>query len=1138
MRTDRQARTTIGKPHRFAGRLRPLVLAAALAAYSTAASAGIAFTNESDKLAYGDVFYESWGATWGDLNSDGYPDIYVSNHRNYGQLQVYNPTTQTFDPANDTDADGNWNAGFAHYDDHGASWADLDNDGDLDLLMNEARGQSRWLANDNGVLSTAVVTGPDGAFAWAHEDGTRDLTPNFTGKYFWAVLTDLNNSGRLDRILVDNDGVFPASVDLQGGGPAVTLPEVKPVTDMIPGDFNGDLLNDYITIRGHLRTNGSHLVDSTTIETTFSISTAANNQELKIYTAGSLTLHNINADHWRGNRDFNSVRIGSAERTPSAETFTLDVNDSANHGVSASSSSGRLFVGYIPAEGAWVLRFNDGSGLSYLHFYMTTDAPITSFEQPSTNLGDFPAHPRLFENTGAGFADAGFSIGLDKVNCSSGVAGDFDNDMDLDLYMGCRNGGANLANVVFENNGDGTFVQRFNHGGEGIQGGSIASMAGAADSVVLADYNIDGALDLMVSNGLHMRPRHIGGPKQLLQGVPGANHWMMFDLQGTTSNRDGIGAKILITTPDGKVQYREQNGGYHRWSQNHMRVHAGLGTNPQANVQVTWPSGQVDNYVALASRNVYILEEGGAASVRFNRQSPDTDGDGIPDSTDPDDDNDGFDDGVDAFPLDPTEWLDTDGDGVGDNGDAFPNDPSETSDADNDGIGDNADVDGDNDGLQDATEAALLATDADNVANALDLDSDNDAIADVVEAGLLDADDDFLVDDLLADQGTVVVAPDSDADGIPDFLDLESNNPSNDGTQYDIATTVHAALDTNGDGRLSAADTGGGVDADTDGIDDLIDRNPGAPGSGGPDDSCGDPGILGSSTQGTYLWRDCSSGVWSLRVVGGGTPTALTYTGTIEGLDPSVSVVEVSIEGPDVVDTSSAPGDLSYDLKIYNNGLDGLDFAAGANACFERTDALPVFLGAGATPIATADLDLTTLAACVAALDSDGDGLSDDDEVTIYGTDPNLADTDGGGVDDGEEVANGTDPLVPGDDNLVVDSDGDGLSDAEEAVLGTDPNDPDSDGDRLDDGLEVNTYGTDPLARNTDRDGINDYVEVTFKGTNPLVADTDGDGLTDGQESSSAGIGTDPLNPDTDGGGRNDGDEVALGTDPFDPSDD
>ena len=45
--------------------------------------------------------------------------------------------------------------------------------------------------------------------------------------------------------------------------------------------------------------------------------------------------------------------------------------------------------------------------------------------------------------------------------------------------------------------------------------------------------------------------------------------------------------------------------------------------------------------------------------------------------------------------------------------------------------------------------------------------------------------------------------------------------------------------------------------------------------------------------------------------------------------------------------------------------------------------------------------------------DRDGDGLYDDDERNVYGTDPGNPDTDGDGPDDGQEVYDGTDPLTP-----------------------------------------------------------------------------------------------------------------------------
>ena len=67
-------------------------------------------------------------------------------------------------------------------------------------------------------------------------------------------------------------------------------------------------------------------------------------------------------------------------------------------------------------------------------------------------------------------------------------------------------------------------------------------------------------------------------------------------------------------------------------------------------------------------------------------------------------------------------------------------------------------------------------------------------------------------------------------------------------------------------------------------------------------------------------------------------------------------------------------------------------------------------------------------------LDTDGDSLSDTDEINVYGTDPSNSDTDSDGLSDGDEIN----------------------------VHGTDPNNPDTDNDGLSDGDEINIHGTDP----------------------------------------------------------------------------
>ncbi len=115
------------------------------------------------------------------------------------------------------------------------------------------------------------------------------------------------------------------------------------------------------------------------------------------------------------------------------------------------------------------------------------------------------------------------------------------------------------------------------------------------------------------------------------------------------------------------------------------------------------------------------------------------------------------------------------------------------------------------------------------------------------------------------------------------------------------------------------------------------------------------------------------------------------------------------------------------------------------------------------------------------------------------------------------------------------DTDGDGVTNSDEVLKGTDPQNADSDGDGLKDGEEVTTYLTDPLKPDSDSDGLSDGDEVLTEKTNPILPDTDGDTLTDGDEVQRK---TNPLLPDTDNDGLRDGDEIRVGTDPSKPDSD
>ncbi|HWH08812.1 MAG TPA: hypothetical protein VNX21_06395, partial [Candidatus Thermoplasmatota archaeon] len=168
--------------------------------------------------------------------------------------------------------------------------------------------------------------------------------------------------------------------------------------------------------------------------------------------------------------------------------------------------------------------------------------------------------------------------------------------------------------------------------------------------------------------------------------------------------------------------------------------------------------------------------------------------------------------------------------------------------------------------------------------------------------------------------------------------------------------------------------------------------------------------------------------------------------------------------------------------------------------------------------------------------DTDRDGLDDGAEAAM-GTRPLDPDTDRDGMPDGWEARHGLDPRV---DDAAQDKDQDarvaGLTNLQEWLTGTRPDLADTDGDGLDDWAEV-LLGLDPLASDArldaDADGLLN-LEEHAAGTSPSRADTDGDGLGDAWEVGDAALAalglarTAANRTDTDADGVDDGRERAF----------
>jgi len=452
--------------------------------------------------------------------------------------------------------------------------------------------------------------------------------------------------------------------------------------------------------------------------------------------------------------------------------------------------------------------------------------------------------------------------------------------------------------------------------------------------------------------------------------------------------------------------------------------------------------------------SVSLLGPNGAATLAanpaagLNPNNPDTDGDGMPD---------GWERQYPGAlnPLIPDGNTDFDGDGMTN----LREYQVGTSPI-------NPDTDGD--GMRDGWEAQYMPT-LNPLVNDAAGDPDFDDLTNLREFEL----------------GTDPTNPDTDGDNMPDgwealypgaldpLMDDAAADWDDDGLYnvFEYLWTPNAAYPKGLDPT--------NPDTDDDGVGD------GAEVAAGTDPL--DPLSYPVSISGTLSYLGVQAGLY--HVVASQVPTGAVYTTTIT--NAGLYIIGNAANGKSYT--------VSAFLDVNGNATQDTWEARGT---LNDTNGVPVVL------VLTNHVTGADIVLGESSVDSDGDGLSDYDEIAIYGTNPNHRDSDGDGMWDGWEVANGFDPLDDGDWN--IDTDGDGLKNLDEFLNNTDPRNPDTDGDGLTDGQEVLTYLTNPLVQDTDGDGLTDFEEVMTFLTNPRVSDTDGDGFSDGLE---VQVGTDPLDP-------------------------
>ncbi|MGC1480969.1 MAG: CRTAC1 family protein [Chthoniobacterales bacterium] len=198
------------------------------------------------------------------------------------------------------------------------------------------------------------------------------------------------------------------------------------------------------------------------------------------------------------------------------------------------------------------------------------------------------------------------------------IAGDFDNDMDTDLYVvtGRKNDPKDKAflsygettnprNVLLLNDGEGKFSDAGPVGLDGPQKGA----GGNANPV---DFDNDGFLDIYVQNFQWPAAENAEdevGPSFVYRNQPNGNHWIEIDLVGRSLTRDALGAKVFVTCGE-TTQLREQNGGQHNRGQNPQRLHFGLGPHEfVSKIEVVWPSGERQRLQNVAADQILTITE-------------------------------------------------------------------------------------------------------------------------------------------------------------------------------------------------------------------------------------------------------------------------------------------------------------------------------------------------------------------------------------------------------------------------------------------------------------------------------------------------------------------------------------------------
>jgi len=454
------------------------------------------------------------------------------------------------------------------------SWADFDNDGDLDLYVTT-------LLDNNGPLTNAQLFRNDGALVFTVITmGPVVNTPAKTGGGAWA---DYNNDGNLDLFVTAGGNNLLFRND--GGGNFTRITSGDIVNEF--GYWNGAAWGDY---------DRDGWVD--------------------LYvTRGATQMPNC---LYHNNRDGTFTKVTGTPPVTDAET---------SYGCSWVDYDGDgapdIFVANFDEDGGdpenphatCSLYRNEGGG----SFTKMTSAQVGTIVSDSRawegcawadydSDGDMDCYicnatgpDALYRNDGGTFmAVLSGGVGTDSKYAIMAGWSDVENDGDLDLFV---TNYANQNDALYLNDGSGGFTA--------VTGTDPAIDGIYSMGVAFGDFTNDGYPDLFI--GAH----EMNGERPFYVNGGGSNHWLKVKLVGNASNKWGIGAKVDASATIGgspRIQRRVIEAGNNYLSPSNLSADFGLGNSLTATVTVTWPSGCVQTVLNVGANQTILVTEPSPAS--------------------------------------------------------------------------------------------------------------------------------------------------------------------------------------------------------------------------------------------------------------------------------------------------------------------------------------------------------------------------------------------------------------------------------------------------------------------------------------------------------------------------------------------